>query len=98
MTKFRKKPVIIEAMQFDGTAASASKICQWANDPKCFDDPTVSYIVTDGDSITAEDMIIDTLEGPMRASVGDWIIRGVAGEFYPCKPDIFAKTYDSIND
>ena len=42
--------------------------------------------------------VIPTLEGVMRASLGDWIIKGVKGEFYPCKPDIFAATYDAVNE
>ena len=41
-------------------------------------------------------LVISTLEGDMRADVGDWIIRGVQGEFYPCKPDIFAATYEEV--
>lgn len=96
--KFRKKPVVIEAMLFDGTHESASRIARWANagDEKAgYEDPTVSYIV--GGAIPegmADDMVIQTLEGGMSASVGDWIIRGVKGEFYACKPDIFAMTYE----
>jgi hypothetical protein len=43
-------------------------------------------------------MLIETLEGVMRAEVGDWIIRGVKGEFYPCKPDIFAATYEPVDE
>lgn len=43
------------------------------------------------------ELVVATLEGPLRASPGDWIIKGVEGEFYPCKPDIFAKTYESAD-
>ena len=43
-----------------------------------------------------EELIIETLEGDMKCSIGDWIIKGVNGEFYPCKPDIFEKTYDKV--
>ena len=97
MPKFRKKPVVIEAMLFDGTAESASAICRWANagdEAAGHDEPTVSYITRGGDTVNAHDMVIWTLEGDMTASPGDWIIRGVKGEHYPCKPDIFAATYE----
>ena len=46
---------------------------------------------------TDTEMIIQTLEGPLRAAPGDWIITGVNGEQYPCKPDVFEKTYESVN-
>lgn len=93
--RFTKRPVTIEAMKFDGSAKSASAICQWVNagdDPEGHEDPTISYTTTDGDD-QAHDMIVWTLEDAVRASPGDWIIKGVKGEFYPCKPDIFELTY-----
>ena len=77
--KFRKKPVVIEAVQYDGTLQSL----------EAFNIPSVSqYLGSD----TAQ---IETLEGVMTARVGDWIIKGVKGEFYPCKPDIFEATYEA---
>lgn len=79
-TKYRKKPVVIEAMQ--NTVGMAETISTWMK----------SHGVSpkwDGAAFT-----IPTLEGEMRADRGDWIIRGVKGEFYPCKPDIFAATYE----
>ena len=79
MAKFRKKPVVIEACQFDGTFVSIEAM----QIPSCSQD---------FGSCTLE---IETLEGVMTAQVGDWIIRGVKGEFYPCKPDIFAATYEA---
>ena len=87
MAKFRKKPVVIEARQFEtnnvGGDAHMDSIVGWVN----------SY---GGSSAWHDgtDVFIVTLEGLMRANVGDWIIKGVNGEFYPCKPDIFAKTYE----
>lgn len=78
MKKFRKKPVVIEAVQFDGTLLSLAGMAI----------PEVSQVLG---SRTAQ---IPTLEGVMTAEPGDWIIRGVKGEFYPCKPDIFAATYE----
>lgn len=84
MPKFRKKPVVIEAEQF--TEVTKDRVfnfirCNCAAD---FDN--------DGNAV----LKIQTLEGVMTASLGDWIIKGVSGEFYPCKPDIFAETYEAV--
>jgi hypothetical protein len=87
----RKKPVSIEAHQLREDAANASEIAAWCGG-------TVRNALarpTDADSLTRYVDIV-TLEGTMTASPGDWVIRGVQGEFYPCKPDIFASTYDEI--
>jgi hypothetical protein len=96
--KFRKKPVEIEAMRWDGTADSAAAICWWANEPQetgdPIDEPWVDY-TTVGEAV--REMMCHTLEGALNVSVGDWIIRGVQGEFYPCKPDIFAATYEAVS-
>lgn len=79
--KYRKKPVVIEAVQFDGTDES----CDW-----------LLPQLRDGSiSRSFNKLHIKTLEGTMTADVGDWIIKGVNGEFYPCKPDIFDKTYEA---
>lgn len=82
--KFRKKPVVIEAIQFTGDSSFAQMINHWG---KSFDDVTSQK---DG----KENFFIETLEGDHCACVGDWIIKGVKGEFYPCKPDIFEMTYE----
>ncbi len=83
--KFRKKPVIISAVQYDGTPAGYERVCQFA--------PGVSLSPGRYGGI-----VVPTLEGDHIASPGDWIIRGVKGEIYPCKPDIFAMTYDPVNE
>jgi len=83
--KYRKKPVMIEAVLWDGTKESETEI-RYFSDNKAL--PT--FI---GDNIPSY-VIIETLEGEMRASVGDYIIKGVQGEVYPCKPDIFEQTYE----
>lgn len=90
--RFRKKPVEIDAMLFDGSAESATPIIDWVLDGG----HTARYHAEDegGPGLSAAMIAIDTLEGTMRAMPGDWIIRGVQGEFYPCKPDIFAETYE----
>jgi hypothetical protein len=82
--RYRKKPVVIDAVQWDGTAEGAIPIIDWIL--RC--DATARY---DDDPAA---IYIDTLEGTMRADIGDWVIRGVGGEFYPCKPDIFDATYE----
>jgi hypothetical protein len=83
MSKWRKKPVVIEAVQitdatFDAPHPNLEHICG------------VIYCPTERCAL------IKTLGGEMRADMGDWIIRGVKGELYPCKPDIFAATYDPV--
>ena len=96
-TKYRKKPVVIEARQLVGTNAEFHAVYQWieANTQGSFD-PLSEEIPASGVSIDPATgfFLIATLEGVMQAKPGDWIIRGVQGEFYPCKPDIFAATYE----
>jgi len=77
--KFRKKPVVIDAIEWDGDVRAVLEFV---------DDTGIGF---DGDQV-----MIVTLEGTMTASLGDWIIRGVQGELYPCKPDIFARTYEPV--
>jgi hypothetical protein len=89
--KFRKKPVVIEAMQFNKNDGSGYEILNWANNLIYADDPKAPWIGWVNDRIR-----IPTLEGVMDATPGDWIIRGRKGEFYPCKPDIFEATYDPV--
>ena len=84
MPKFRKKPVVIEAWQF--VPENYHERPEWLRGTKCIS------AFAEGD--LPKDAFIETLEGVMRADPGDWIIRGVKGEIYPCKPDIFAATYE----
>ena len=85
--KFKKKPVVIEAIQFttnnDLNNENMQFITDWINSGQ---ENTANHDNTN--------IFIQTLEGIMKASVGDFIIKGVNGEFYPCKEDIFLKTYD----
>ena len=86
--KFRKKPVIIDAIKFeDATNCLIELSGEFGLNPV-----RVDY------AVNPPQLVIETLEGEMRGNVGDWIIKGVNNEFYPCKPDIFAKTYDSIEN
>ena len=80
LAKYRKKPVVVEAIQWDGT-----------NLDEC------EKFVGRHLGLSNDYLIIHTLEGIMYASKLDHIIRGVNGEHYPCKPDIFAKTYETVN-
>jgi hypothetical protein len=88
MAQYRKKPVIIEAVQFDGLNPTEIKDFVGENcEVEIYDNgvtPPVARIV------------IHTLEGDMEVSNGDYVIKGVKGEFYPCKPDIFEQTYEFV--
>lgn len=84
--KYKKKPVEIEAVQFLDTPERICEIAEFVGG-----DLRVNYEDKDNPYIP-----IETLEGTMKASVGDYIIKGVKGEFYPCKPDIFEATYDCV--
>ncbi len=81
--KYRKKPVIIEAVQWNGNNV---------DEVMGFVKSGVAYNIEFGT------IDISTLEGTMAASTGDWIIKGVKDEFYPCKPDIFDSTYEKVSD
>lgn len=106
--RFRKKPVEIEAMQFlsSNSNEEAHEIYRWIenNTLGSFDvnqmwmDPENFTWPSSGVSIDARDgrMVIATLEGGHWVDLEDWIIRGIAGEFYACKPDIFAATYEAV--
>ncbi len=85
MPKFRKKPVVIEAEKWTGLCTPA------LTELACADSQKASQLSVDG-----RIAVIKTLEGTMRAEIGDWIIRGVKGELYPCKPEIFEATYDAV--
>jgi len=91
MPKFKKKPVVIEAIQFTMDTAIECLI-----DRK----PAPFGLSVSGDyhpanrTVSSAWISIRTLEGTMRADIGDWIIKGVKGELYPCKPDIFEATYE----
>jgi len=84
--KFRKKPVVIEAIHFNGDNHAACKEFCPSLQTESIDDDGAEYVLAHPR--------IPTLEGRMMVSVGDWIIKGVQGEFYPCKPDIFEATYE----
>lgn len=86
MPKFRKNPVVIEAIQF--TAESCAEVCDFIG----IEHHEVGRCGLDSP------LEVHTLEGVMRAMVGDWIIKGVSGEFYPCRDDIFRATYERVEE
>lgn len=79
MAKYRKKPVVIEAVKWDGK-----------------DFVPITEFMHNLYGVSGENLTISTMEGVMIANPGDWIIKGVKGEFYPCKPDIFEATYEAV--
>lgn len=86
-TRFRKKPVTVEAIRYDGTVEGNRLIIDWTRGST-----TPAFMNTDGEPRDA--LKISTLEGDHTVSPGDFVIRGVQGEHYPCKPNIFLATYD----
>lgn len=90
--KFRKKPVVIDAMQWRGPQIGA---IDYGVE---FDDWLVANQGERKCKYRGDTVVIPTLEGEMTAQPGDWIIRGVKGELYPCKPDIFAATYEPASE
>ena len=85
MAQYQKKPVTVEAVKFDYSTECISALLALGLDPV-----RINY------AGAAPTLRIDTLEGTMTAQLGDYIIRGINGEFYPCKPDIFEKTYEEV--
>lgn len=81
--RYRKRPIVIGAIKWEGDGISLIAVIDMAPDASI-------QLMTD------RSLAINTLEGTMYASVGDWIIRGVKGELYPCKPDIFDATYEAV--
>lgn len=94
--KYRKKPVVIDAIQWNGGMASTKQVIEFTG-AKVYDDKITQEKFYDYcNSVEKEGIKIKTLEGTMTASINDYIIKGVNGEFYPCKPDIFHKTYEAV--
>lgn len=93
MAMYRKKPVVIEAVQFRGFLSSNGQV-NLSDKPEWLKEAFGNEIGFFGDE---GKLTIKTLEGEMLVSEGDYIIKGVQGEFYPCKPDIFEQTYEPIS-
>ena len=82
MAKYRKKPIVIEAIQWTGDNFDELATLGGAHEYE--------------QDFLSDNVTIKTLEGDMKAQKGDWVIKGVNGELYPCKPDIFEKTYEAV--
>lgn len=94
MAKYRKRPVVIEAFQYDGDLIGSDGnyyVPEWA--ARAYKDGTLCYREFDG---SPSELLIRTLEGDHHVTIGDYIIRGVKDELYSCKPDIFAQTYEQV--
>ncbi len=89
MKRYRKKPIIIEAIQFTGTEDNLNLL-------KDFIDRDIHIIRKSIPQGKIVKIIIETLEGDHIANIGDYIIKGIKGEHYPCKPDIFEMTYEKV--
>lgn len=93
MKKYRKKPVVIEAIELMESGQNIQEVYDFCGlDVGNFPERGIGIDPDDGH------FKITTLEGVMKANLGDYIIKGVKGEFYPCKPDIFEETYEEVND
>jgi len=91
MAKYRKKPIVIDAEQYTGN--NAYDLLYWIGQNHDFNKDGLSKLAFLNEN---GEFIIKTLEGYHKADVEDFIIKGIAGEFYPCKPDIFQKTYELV--
>lgn len=98
--KYRKKPVVIDAVQWTGT--NHREMFDFLTNGNCPEEYITSDLPIVSDNFYIDKwkvpggLVIKTLEGEHLANIGDYIIRGVCGEFYPCKPDIFRKTYEEV--
>lgn len=95
--KYRKKPVEVEAFKFDGDLMDLNGnyyVPDWA--VKAFEEGTM-YFGNGTFNKPPYELFINTLEGTHHVSVGDYVIKGIKGELYPCKPDIFLNTYEEVN-
>lgn len=96
--KYRKLPVVIEAFKFDGDLIDTHGkyyVPDWA--AQAFIKGDLFY-ANENSKLAPCELFVKTLEGSMHVSVGDYVIKGVNGEVYPCKPDIFLKTYEKVDD
>lgn len=103
MAKYRKKPVVIEAFQLTmETRWNNVDWPEWMHKAWNYEETEEGALSPKrsaaAEKYTTDELFINTLEGEMRVDIGDFIIRGVKGELYPCKPDIFEATYDSVEE
>lgn len=101
VAKYRKKPVEIDAIQWDGEAETATIIINWilhnGGTARYHEKIITTNFETGEEEVEPACMYIHTLEGAMRADKDDWIIKGVVNEFYPCKDNVFQATYEVVD-
>ena len=90
--RYRKKPVVVDAFRIPSGDEGAEPFTRWAEEMGLFGH--FEWVYADG--LESAAVLIRTLEGTMRGDPGDWVIRGVKGEFYPCKDEIFRQTYEAV--
>ena len=96
--QYKKKPVVISAILWDGSIQATIKSLEFMEQNVFTNyDKTSKAFMDYHQSCVVDGFKIKTLEGDITASVGDYIIKGVQGEFYPCKPDIFEQTYETVS-
>lgn len=95
MGQYRKKPVVIDAIKLENRYESIYNAVEFVYSIG-METSVIGANATVRDVQEREGLDIVTLEGTMKASFGDWIIKGIKGEFYPCKPDIFEATYEAV--
>jgi len=95
--KYRKKPVVIEAIQLLPNHQSIIECIEFVFSIG-METSIIGMAATINQTIENEGFLIDTLEGQMKASFGDYIIKGIKGEFYPCKSEVFNLTYEEVNN
>lgn len=95
--KYRKKPIVIEAFKWTG-GHNQKEDPEWIVEAIKAGDVWFNRLDANGNVVEHSMMRITTLEGIMTAEVGDYIIKGIKGEIYPCKPDIFEATYDKVEE
>lgn len=89
---YRRKPVTVQAAQWDGTTESADDVLAWIRS-----NGGTAQLITDEHCTGVSYLAIDTLEGRMLASAGDFVVRGIVGEFHPVRGDIFEQTYENAD-
>ena len=89
MAKYRKKPIVIEAIRFEDTPECLAALSEFIDDQE---------LHVGRGPYEPPKLLLETLEGMHQATLGDYIIKGIAGEFYPCKPDIFDATYERVEE
>lgn len=95
MAQYRKKPVVIEAIQFNGNSNKQEIETFVGKELQTELESETAYVAGQGAPLYS--LLIPTLEGVMKAMPNNWVIKGIKGEFYPCKPDIFEATYEKVD-